>query len=177
MPDPNVPRRWAGTGFYKMVDEVELDYSVLSVPNKLGPPRFALGAWQSEPQLRRAVEQYDGWIASGGPGSHYGGWRKMMTEAIKRYRDLGGKRAMVTTVVCDLSMPEEELDDFGSFHLVCGPKSAAERLNAIAELGFDDVVLSFRDARTGSGYGEMTREKLDEVRSLMPKDTRDYRDA
>jgi alkanesulfonate monooxygenase SsuD/methylene tetrahydromethanopterin reductase-like flavin-dependent oxidoreductase (luciferase family) len=44
---------------------------------EVGRARFALGAWHSDPQLRRAAEDYDGWIASAGGLTRIGGWKNM----------------------------------------------------------------------------------------------------
>ena len=145
-----------------------------TAPMQLGMPRTILGAWLSEPQLRRAVAQYDGWMGSGGPGTHYGGWPVVVRDSIKRYRDMGGKRAMLTTVMVDLSAPEADLEPDGSFHLVCGPKSAAERLNMLQEFGYDDVILSLVSAHGHGAAEDFTRERLEEIRSLVPLDDSDY---
>ncbi len=140
---------------------------------RVGEPRFLLGAWYSDAQLRRAASQYDGWIASGGAGAMFGGWVKMK-EIVKRYRDLGGGRALVTSVDIDLKMPTSPLADDGAFHLRCQPHAARERLEFLAELGFDDVILNLTDHTSkvlaGPRQFDFTTETLEEIRSLLPRE-------
>ena len=60
---------------------------------------------------------------------------------IKIYRDLGGKRAIVATVGCDLKETSPALTPETRFVLRCPPDEAVERLLMVAELGYDDVLL------------------------------------
>jgi alkanesulfonate monooxygenase SsuD/methylene tetrahydromethanopterin reductase-like flavin-dependent oxidoreductase (luciferase family) len=147
---------------------------------KVGAPRFLLGAWFSDAQLRRAASKYQGWIASAGAGAMFGGWVKMK-DIVKRYRDLGGTRAIATSVDIDLKMPTTPLADDGAFHLRCQPKEASERLRYLEELGFDDVILNLTDHTSkvlaGPRQFDFTMETVQEIRSLLPKDTRSYRDS
>jgi alkanesulfonate monooxygenase SsuD/methylene tetrahydromethanopterin reductase-like flavin-dependent oxidoreductase (luciferase family) len=105
-------------------------------PGTVGGPPIVIGSWESGPWLVRAARDYDGWMASGGMTSF-----KALETGIKRYRDAGGKRAMVGTLDVDLSAPSAVLDDNDRFHLRCGPEEAAERLNRLRELGYDDALL------------------------------------
>ena len=102
-----------------------------------GGPRMLVGAWASGPWVLRAAKDYDGWLAS---GWHTHGL-KGLAEGIKRYRDAGGKRALIATVRIDLSAPRRALADDGPFELMCGAAEAAERLQQVADLGYDDVLL------------------------------------
>jgi alkanesulfonate monooxygenase SsuD/methylene tetrahydromethanopterin reductase-like flavin-dependent oxidoreductase (luciferase family) len=144
---------------------------------KVGTPRFVLGAWHGDVQLRRAATQYQGWMASGGAGAMFGGWVKMR-DVIKRYREFGGKRALMTSVDVDLSMPSAPLPDDGSFHLRCSPDVAAERLHLLEEIGFDDVIVSLSNHRSevlpGPRQYDFTVETLEQLRALLPKDPRNY---
>jgi hypothetical protein len=133
--------------------------------------------------VRKAAEKYQGWMASGGRTN-----LKTLGEGIKRYRDFGGKRALVATIVTDLSLPEapyeedspelrgdirqmgERYNHAAGFTLLCGPKSAAERLQKLAELGFDDALLVQRSPV--NIYGDMTLEQMHTLRSMLPRDTR-----
>lgn len=136
----------------------------------VGRPRFVLGAWHSESQLRRAVADYDGWMCSAGRTTY-----KTMTGAIKRYRDLGGKRALIATCSVDLRAPTTPLGPDDPFHLECQPQDAKERLQRVADLGFDDILLAKTDTehRIGGGFEhDFTMEDLEEIRSLFPKDVR-----
>ena len=110
-------------------------------PNALPGPPIMIGAWTSERWIRRAATEFDGWLASGGgPG---GTTFKDMKEGLKRFRDMGGKRAIVATVSVDLSeeLPREKLTDETRFTLRCHPDDALERIRIAEEMGFDDVLL------------------------------------
>jgi alkanesulfonate monooxygenase SsuD/methylene tetrahydromethanopterin reductase-like flavin-dependent oxidoreductase (luciferase family) len=90
-------------------------------PNSLPGPPIMIGAWTSKLWIRRAAQEFDGWLASGGgPG---GTTFKDMKEGLKRYRDYGGKRAIVATVGVGLSdaLPLEPLTDDTRFTLRCNP--------------------------------------------------------
>jgi hypothetical protein len=132
---------------------------------EVGSPRFVLGAWNSDAQLRRAATEYDGWMASSGGGKHVGGWRAM-GDQIKRFRDHGGERALMATVSVDLRVPTTPPADDAPFYLQCAPEAATERLVHLESLGFDDVTLHAGFAHT------FTRDELEEIRSLMPRDPR-----
>lgn len=121
-----------------------------------GGPRILIGAWASGPWVLRAAREYDGWLASG----HYTRGIKQLTEGIKRFRDAGGKRAILANVRFDLSAPRQPLADDGSFELLCGPQEAADRLHRIAELGFDDCLLA-------KPVGQ-TDEDVRQMRSVYP---------
>lgn len=139
-------------------------------PEARGGPRFVLGAWHSEVSLRRAVREYDGWMSSSGMTSI-----RVMEEGIKRYRDLGGKRAMTTTCRVDLRAPSTSLAEDAPFNLVCGPEEAAARLQRVADLGFDDICLRFVDHTyqgPGLGHANFSAEDLEQIRALFPKDGR-----
>lgn len=150
---------------------------------QVGPPRFALGAWHSPRQLRRAATEYDGWLASASPGSQFGGWKKVLSESIRIYRDLGGGRAIAATVAVDFRGPDVPLADDGAFSLFCSPTEAAERLAMLESLGFDDVILALVNrsaAKERKGLArryDFTAEDLDQIRALTPKDGRDYHDG
>lgn len=149
-------------------EEVD-DATIPPFPGTEGGPRFVLGAWSSPVSLKRAARDYDGWMSSSGLTNI-----TVMGEGLKRYRDLGGQRAMTTTCRVDLRAPNAALDEDGPFTLICGPEEAAERLHRIAELGFDDVCLRFVDHRetNANRTAQFTAEDLELIRSLLPKDTR-----
>lgn len=121
-----------------------------------GGPRMLIGAWASGPWVLRAAHEYDGWLASG----HYTRGVKQLAEGIKRFRDAGGKRAIVANVRFDLSAPRQPLTEDGSFELLCGPQEAADRLHQVAELGFDDCLLA-------KPVGQ-TKEDVLQIRSIYP---------
>ncbi len=115
----------------------------------MGGPPILIGSWYSGPWVKRAAMEYDGWLSSSA-------WTNFNTvaEGLKRYRDMGGKRAMVATIGVDLTQPEADLADDKPFHLRCGPKSAAERLQRLADLGYDDaLIVEVRRAHRGGHDG------------------------
>jgi alkanesulfonate monooxygenase SsuD/methylene tetrahydromethanopterin reductase-like flavin-dependent oxidoreductase (luciferase family) len=105
-------------------------------PGTEGGPRVLLGSWASEQWVRRAAEDFDGWMT---PGANTG--FNNLRDAIKRYRHAGGQRAEVTSVRVDLTGAHEPLDPDGPFRLVCSAQEASDRLQRVAGLGYDDVIV------------------------------------
>ena len=136
-------------------------------PSVKGGPRFVIGAWHSESSLRRAVTEYDGWMCSAGRTN-----LETMGEAITRYRALGGKRAMVSTCPVDLGAPTQPMGDDDPFNLMCDPAEAARRLERLAALGFDDVLLVKRDhtGRTKMFETDLDPGEIALIRALLPPD-------
>jgi alkanesulfonate monooxygenase SsuD/methylene tetrahydromethanopterin reductase-like flavin-dependent oxidoreductase (luciferase family) len=136
-------------------------------PEVKGGPRFALGAWHSETSLRHAATEFDGWMCSAARTNY-----ATMATAIERYRELGGRRAMVSTCPIDLTAPTERMNDDDSFHLRCAPDEAARRLQRLADLGFDDVLLVMADHTGNSKMFQVdyTLELLEQIRALAPRD-------
>ena len=119
-------------------------------------------------RLARAARDYDGWLCSAGRTTV-----ATITDGIKRYRDLGGTRAIVATCPVDLTAADVPLADDQPFTLRCGPAQAAERLAWLESLGFDDVMLNLRDSgASGPFESDITLEQLRQVRSLLPADPR-----
>jgi alkanesulfonate monooxygenase SsuD/methylene tetrahydromethanopterin reductase-like flavin-dependent oxidoreductase (luciferase family) len=122
-----------------------------------GGPRMLIGAWSSGPWVVRAAKEYDGWLTSG----RYTRGMAGLAEGIKRYREAGGRRALVANVHIDLSAPTTPLAADGSFNLLCSPEEAAARLRRIAALGYDDVLLMKAI--------DQTEQDLIEFRALLPR--------
>jgi alkanesulfonate monooxygenase SsuD/methylene tetrahydromethanopterin reductase-like flavin-dependent oxidoreductase (luciferase family) len=85
-------------------------------PAALGGPPVLIGSWAGSRWIERAAREFDGWVGSGARSS----WR-LLREGIARFRDLGGRGAVVTNVVA--------------------PESVRDRLHRLRQLGFDDIVL------------------------------------
>src|SRR5581483_3065287 len=81
------------------------DASLVPLPGG-GCPPIVVGAWASGVWVKKAAERYEGWMASGGRTN-----LKTLAEGIKRYRELGGKRALVATIITDLSQPEAPMEE------------------------------------------------------------------
>ncbi|MCU1476884.1 MAG: Coenzyme F420-dependent N10-methylene tetrahydromethanopterin reductase-like protein [Subtercola sp.] len=149
-------RRWkdfhAGTRVVReFADGQVVDGVDLAPPSEIkGGPKFLLGAWYGGKNLARAATEYDGWLCS----SHGTGMDKM-EDAIKQFRDLGGKRAIIATVGIDfhaVKNPGGESHGPGGadrFSLHCEPAEAADRVAWAASLGYDDIILHTRDHAHG----------------------------
>jgi alkanesulfonate monooxygenase SsuD/methylene tetrahydromethanopterin reductase-like flavin-dependent oxidoreductase (luciferase family) len=103
-------------------------------PQVLGGPPVLIGAWGGK-WVERAAREFDGWMGSGAHST----WRKV-EEAVGRFRAFGGRRAVLVSVVTDLNGDEPAEPD-QPVHLRCSPDEARRRLQRLARLGFDDVVL------------------------------------
>jgi alkanesulfonate monooxygenase SsuD/methylene tetrahydromethanopterin reductase-like flavin-dependent oxidoreductase (luciferase family) len=103
-------------------------------PQMVGGPPVLIGAWGGS-WIERAAADFDGWIGSGAHST----WRKV-ENAVDRFRSKGGKRAVLVSVVADLEQSETAGAD-KPVHLRCPADEARRRLERLAEIGFDDVVV------------------------------------
>ena len=127
-------------------------------PAALGGPPVLIGSWAGSRWIERAAREFDGWVGSGARSS----WRALR-EGIARFRDLGGKRAVVTNVVVQLDSPTPSLEGTDDpCDLKCPRDVARERLHRLCELGYDDVVLVTR--RHDAEYLNELRELAISVR-------------
>jgi alkanesulfonate monooxygenase SsuD/methylene tetrahydromethanopterin reductase-like flavin-dependent oxidoreductase (luciferase family) len=120
-------------------------------PATLGGPPVLIGSWRGKQWITRAAAEFDGWIASAARTSY-----ATLADGIRRYREAGGRRAIVTNIPVDLATPSTTLGDDEPFHLRCAPAVAAERLQRLAALGFDDAVL-MRHTQTESDLAAMRK--------------------
>ncbi len=132
-------------------------------PNVQGKARLAIASWYNGPWIKRAAESYDGWVASGLNSTF-----AELRQGILRYRDFGGERAMVATVGVNFSATSPTLTDDTNFSLRCPLDEAKERVAMLADLGFDDLLLT-----GGFNFApeDLNEEKLAEILTLKPKDT------
>jgi alkanesulfonate monooxygenase SsuD/methylene tetrahydromethanopterin reductase-like flavin-dependent oxidoreductase (luciferase family) len=114
--------------------------SLHSTPEGRGGPPVLLGSWGGH-WVERAARDYDGWIASGTRT-----WRAL-ADAIGRFRDAGGGRAVLGTVFADLSAETGPVGGDDRVHLACSPAEAMRRLHRLAEMGFTDVIVFNRGPR------------------------------
>src|SRR5262245_37573480 len=110
-------------------------------PAAVGGPPLLIGSWSGPRWIPRAAREFDGWIASAAKTSF-----ATLAEGIRRFREAGGKRAIVTNLAADLDESTAPLHDGEPFHLRCAPDAAAQRLGRLADLGFDDAILVPRRA-------------------------------
>jgi alkanesulfonate monooxygenase SsuD/methylene tetrahydromethanopterin reductase-like flavin-dependent oxidoreductase (luciferase family) len=123
-------RLWAG----ERVDGASLEPVW---PDVLGGPPVLIGSWAGSRWIERAAREFDGWIGSGARST----WG-LLRQGIARFRDLGGKRAVVTNVVVELDGPKTSPDGPDDpCDLKCPKEVARERVHRLLGLGFDDVVL------------------------------------
>lgn len=108
-------------------------------PATRGGPPLLIGSWGGQRWIPRAAQEFDGWIASAAMTNF-----TTLAAGIQRYRAAGGTRAIVTNIAVDLTAPTTVLPDDAPFHLRCTPEAAAARLQRLADLGFDDVILYHR---------------------------------
>ena len=106
-------------------------------PAALGGPPVLIGSWAGSKWIVRAAQEFDGWVGSGARSS----WRALR-EGIARFRDLGGRRAIVTNVRIDLDAAAASPDGPDDpYDLRCPRPIAQARLQQLLALGFDDIVL------------------------------------
>lgn len=112
-------------------------------PSTTGGPPVLIGSWSGSTWIPRAAQRHAGWIASAAKTT----WAQL-EEGITRFRDAGGRRAVVTNIVVDLD-GRETTDLARDQPLVLRGDAAAarDRLARLAELGFDDAVLLCFDQR------------------------------
>ena len=120
-------------------------------PATLGGPPVLIGSWRGQHWIARAAKEFDGWIASAAKTSY-----ATLAEGIRRFREAGGRRAVVVNIPVDLGAPTTPLADDEPFHLRCAPDVAGERLRRLAALGFDEAVL-MRPAQTERDLAAMRK--------------------
>src|SRR5262249_13087945 len=99
-------------------------------PAAQGGPPILVGSWAGVRWIVRAPKALAGWVGSG-PRSTWA----LLKQGIARFRDLGGKRAVVTNVVVDLEQKTASpsgADD--PFDLKCPRDVARERLHHLVTL-------------------------------------------
>lgn len=121
--------QWLATGSYE-------GRTLSPWPVAEGGPPILLAGWRG-PWVERAATESAGWIASGANADD-----ATLADAIDRYRQAGGERAIVTNVQVG-----EEI------------QPVIERLGHLAELGFDDAVIFDLTP---------TEERLAAVRATVP---------
>lgn len=134
--------------------ETVRDVNLTPLPSMLGGPPILIGSWAGSRWIPIAAKQYDGWIAS----AHFTNIATLK-EGVARYRGEGGDRAIATNIPVDLTADSATLSDSDHLDLRCGPEEAVERLNTLADIGFDDAVVTVTD---------FSEEHLAAVRALRP---------
>jgi alkanesulfonate monooxygenase SsuD/methylene tetrahydromethanopterin reductase-like flavin-dependent oxidoreductase (luciferase family) len=125
---------------------------VVGWPATAAKPLVLIGAWGGSRSIKRAATEFDGWIGSAKKG-------RPLIDVLARFRAEGGQRAVLTTIETDLDADAITAGSEGAFSLRCPPRTAADRLARLRDLGFDDAVL--RSPRTDP-------RTLDGLRALLP---------
>ena len=119
---------------------------------------------------------YEGWMCSGSFGHSKAKGDETtfssLEDKLRQFRDMGGKRALISSVMIDLNGPNTRLADEEPFNLRCGPEAAAERLARLDEMGYDDILLVKRDSSKQLSLYEddFTREELEAIRGLLKRE-------
>lgn len=124
------------------------------LPAVKGGPPVLIGSWRGGRWIQKAAQEFDGWIASG----FFTGY-DTLAKGLRAYRNAGGRRAIITNISIDLTANEPLADSDNAFHLKCSPQVAAERLERLLQLGFDEAVLVHR----GPGAPDLAA-----IRALLP---------
>ena len=90
---------------------------------------------------------------------------RQLREGIQRYRSFGGTRALVSTIVVNLEAKGAPFDEDARFSLECPEAEARERLERLAELGYDDALLT----RANHSEADLPEEELVRIRGLLPR--------
>lgn len=141
-------RVWAGEAVYG---------PPLSVwPGTEGGPPVLLGAWRSRRWIDMAARECQGWIASG----IYTDWEDLEI-GVRMVREAGGERVILANVFTDLrpDPPPHPLAARSKIALFCSESEARERLQRMADLGVDDVLVVPPFDHP---------EQLEQVRALWP---------
>ena len=130
--------------------------SLLAWPGTEGGPPLFLGAWRNAKAVERAAREFDGWVASG----LHSKWEDLEA-GMKTYRAHGGKRAILTNIHTNIHAAPGTgaAAHAGTISLQCTPAEARERLQRIAAIGFDDVMMICHDR---------SERHLESVRALVP---------
>jgi alkanesulfonate monooxygenase SsuD/methylene tetrahydromethanopterin reductase-like flavin-dependent oxidoreductase (luciferase family) len=142
---PLMQRLWRG----ETVDGVDLKPPA-SI--KGGPP-LMIGSWAGSRWIPIAAKQYDGWISS----AHFTSIGTLK-EGFKRFKGEGGGRTVASNIPVDFSADGKALTDSDHLDLRCSPAQAKDRLQVLADIGFDDAIVTVSD---------FSEEHLTSVRSLL----------
>src|SRR3984885_7035582 len=120
-------------------------------PGTEGGPPVLLGAWRSERWIDLSAQVLQGWIASGIQTS----WDDL-TIGLKRFRDAGGKRAVLANIFTDFRDPPATLPitHVPKISLICSPREAKDRLARLEDLGIDDALLVVPPRDSGEVGGD-----------------------
>ncbi len=105
-----------------------------------GGPPILIGSWAGSRWIPIAANDYDGWISS----CHFTNIATLK-EGYKRFKGEGGGRTVASNIPVDFSGGGGTLLDDDNLNLRCSEEEAKERLNLLAEIGFDDAIVTVND--------------------------------
>ena len=115
------------------------DANLTPFVSTIGGPPVLIGSWGGGIWIPKAAEEFDGWIGS----ARKTNWETLEL-GMSRYREAGGRRAIVTNVVVDPSLTDVPDTEDGEL-VPCGLGVFAERMRRFRDLGFDEVVIRAPD--------------------------------
>ena len=118
-----------------------------------GGPPILIGSWSGSRWIPIAAKEYDGWIGS----AHFANIATLK-EGHRRFKGEGGGRTVAANLPIDLKADGGPLTDRDYLDLRCGPEEAKARLGRLADIGFDDAVVTVTD---------FSEEHLAAVRALL----------
>ena len=118
-----------------------------------GGPPVLVGSWAGSRWIPIAAKEYEGWIGS----AHFADIATLK-EGFKRFKGEGGGRTVAANIPVDLTASGGPLSDRDYLDLRCGPQEAKARLGLLAEIGFDDAVVTVTD---------FSEEHMAEARALL----------
>ncbi len=126
-------------------------------PAIVGQLPIIVGSWSGSSWIKKAATNFDGWMGSAFKTSF-----ATLEAGLDEFRRHGGKRAIAANLQVDLSVTDSSFSSAAPLDLRCTPEQAAKRLQALADRGFDDVILTVFDH---------SQAHLDQLRSLVPTRT------
>lgn len=129
------------------------DADLTPLESRRGGPPVLIGSWAGSRWIPIAAKEYDGWISS----CHFTDIATLK-EGHKRFKGEGGGRTVASNIPVDLTADGGPLSDEDNLTLRCGPEEAKARLNTLAEIGFDDAIVTVTD---------FSEEHMTRVRALF----------
>ncbi len=116
------------------------DANLTPLDSVKGGPPILIGSWAGSRWIPIAAKQYDGWVSS----AHFTNIATLK-EGYKRFKGEGGGRTVASNIPVDLTVDSKSLTDDDNLDLRCGPEEARARLDLLAEIGFDDAIVTVFD--------------------------------
>lgn len=129
------------------------DASLTPLDDAAGGPPILIGSWAGSRWIPIAAKEYDGWISS----CHFTDVATLK-EGHKRFKGEGGGRTVASNIPVDLTAEGGPITDGDNLDLRCGPEEARARLDKLAEIGFEDAIVTVND---------FSEEHMTAVRALL----------